>query len=286
MNAVLLRQLPLLFLLALSVAGQDRSAYKSPYSVQFSFPEQELIGDMTAGPRGDWKEHASVPHQEWYLPANQARWGYWGPAARHFSPPSGLAAKSPQWSRERLIATALRFTGYSYQHHHVPDWEPPEDWPRDPEQKRPVGKGVDCSNFTAFVYNLALGIKPTGAVKEQALLTSMPGPGPGAGRSIPVRRIELPERHEDFITRLQTGDLLFVKNSRGEISHVVLWVGKIGRSPDGLPLVLDSTGSGSTDAGGVKIPDGVYLRPFKPGSWYFKQASHVLRIIPEGEPAS
>jgi hypothetical protein len=73
-----------------------------------------------------------------------------------------------------------------------------------------------------------------------------------------------------------------VKSTKGNVSHVVLWVGSIGQSPDGVPLILDSTGSGARDANGVTIPDGVQLRPFKRTVWYFTQASHVLRIIPEG----
>jgi len=262
----------------------DRATYKSPYQVNFTFKVEELIGDLLKGERGDWKGHASVPYRDWYEAANRTRWGHWGPAARHFDPPAGLASRTPQWSRERVIATGLRYAGYSYQHHHVPDWEPPGDWPRDAGQTTPSGKGLDCSNFSAFVYNLALGIKPTGDVKDQAEMTE--APGPGAKRSIPVRRIELPKSHAEFADALLTGDLLYVKNSQGNLSHVVIWVGKIGKSPDGNPLVLDSTGTGSRDSEGREIPDGIQLRAFTPRSWYFRQASHVLRIIPEDAKGS
>lgn len=258
-----------------------RAAYKSPYKVKFSFSEEDLIGDLLTGPRAEWKEHAAVPFKDWYDKGNQARWSYRGPAAKHFDPPRGLAGKSVEWSRQRIIAAGLRWVGYSYQHHHVPDWDPPEGWPRDPEQKTPAGKGLDCSNFTAFVYNWALGIKPTGDVRKQAELTEMPGPGPG--RTFPVKRVELPKEYADYEKELLTGDLLFVKNTSGTLSHVVLWVGKIGVSPDGEPLILDSTGSGNYDANRVEIPDGIYLRSFKSNSWYFKQASHVLRVIPDGK---
>lgn len=267
------------FTLALAGAALAQDAYKSPYSVKFSFPEEELIGDLLKGPRSDWKDYASVSHRDWYNPSNQTRWGYWGPGMKHFNAPAGLAKKSPQWSRERVIATGLRYVGYSYQHHHVPDWEPPADWPRDPEQKTPVGKGVDCSNFTGFVYNLALGILPSTGIQQQSEMTE--AQGPGTGRKVAVKRIELPERYEDYPRLLLTGDLLFVKSTKGNVSHVVLWVGGIGEAPDGMPLILDSTGSGATDAKRVTIPDGIQLRPFKRTTWYFTQASHVLRIIPE-----
>ncbi len=268
-----------LFTLALACTAPAQDAYKSPYSVKFSFPEEELIGDLLKGPRSDWKDHASVSYRDWYNPANQKRWGYWGPAIKHLNAPAGLAKRSPQWSRERVIATGLRYAGYSYQHHHVPDWEPPADWPRDPEQKTPVGKGLDCSNFTGFVYNLALGILPSTGIQQQSEMTE--AQGPGTGRKVAVKRIELPERYEDYPGVLLTGDLLFVKSTKGNVSHVVLWVGGIGEAPDGMPLILDSTGSGASDANGQTIPDGIQLRPFKRNVWYFTQASHVLRIIPE-----
>lgn len=275
----------LLFVLTCACTGfakePPHADYKSPYKVTFTFKEEDLIGDLLTGPRADWKETATVPYREWYDAANQKKWRGWGPAAKHYSPPAGLSTKTAEWSRERVIATGLRFVGYSYQHHHLPDWDPPEDWPRDPEQKTLQGKGLDCSNFTAFVYNLAHGIKPSGAVREQAELSVMPGPG--ANHTTPVRRIELPKNFADFEKTLLTGDLLYVKNTSGTLSHVVLWVGKIGKSPDGNPLILDSTGAGSKDSSGVEIPDGIQLRAFKPSSWYFKQASHALRIIPEGK---
>lgn len=266
-----------------SLAGitQAQNTYTSPYTVKFSFKEEDLIGDLLKGPRADSKEYASVPFQEWYNPANQTRWTYRGPPAKHFNPPAGLSNKSPQWSRERVIAAGMRYIGYSYQHHHVPEWDPPAEWPRDSEQKTPAGKGLDCSNFTAFAYNLALGIKPTGDIRDQSEMTEVKGPGPG--RIIPVTRIELPTKHEDFEKELLSGDLLYIKNTKGVLSHVVLWVGSIGRSPDGMPLILDSTGSGNYDAKGSEIPDGIQLRAFTPRSWYFRQASHVLRIIPKGK---
>jgi len=278
---------PLLFIAVclpmLSAWGQapDRTKYQSPYSVKFDFAEDALIGDLISGQRANWKEQSSVDFREWYNPLNQTRWGYRGPPTKHYEAPDGLGQKSVEWLRQRIIATGLRYVGYSYQHHHCPDWDPPESWPRNPDQKTPVGKGLDCSNFSAFVYNLALGIKPTSDVRLQAELREVPGPG--ARRTSPVKRIELPESYSAFQSELLTGDLLFVNNRSGKLSHVVLWVGEIGQSPDGTPLILDSTGVGNFDHNGTEIPDGIYLRLFEPNTWYFTQASHILRIIPDGQ---
>jgi hypothetical protein len=102
----------LICLLGLSVLHLSAAEpYKSPYSVKFSFPEEELIGDLLKGPRSDWKDHATVPFREWDNPANQTRWGYWGPSMKQFDPPAGLAKKTPQWSRARASdrhGTAIR----------------------------------------------------------------------------------------------------------------------------------------------------------------------------------
>jgi hypothetical protein len=97
-------------------------------------------------------------------------------------------------------------------------------------------------------------------------------------------RIELIERkhgdgHKEWSSRLQTGDLVFVRNREGNLSHVVIWVGPLGHSPDGLPLILDSHGEDVKDSNGVLVPRGIHLRPYRPGSWYDKSTSHALRLI-------
>jgi len=63
------------------------------------------------------------------------------------------------------------------------------------------------------------------------------------------------------------------------ISHVVLWVGGIGHVPDKVPLILDSHGDSVKDSSGHVIPAGVHLRPFREKSWYFRNASHAIRVL-------
>jgi cell wall-associated NlpC family hydrolase len=139
------------------------------------------------------------------------------------------------------------------------------------------GKGVDCSNFTAFVYNLALGLKPSGDVKKQSAQLEIPGPGPD--RISRAVRIELPPSYAQRVKVLRTGDLLYIRNRKDEISHVVLWVGEIGQSPDNSPLLIDSHGEGVHDCRGNTIPCGIYLRPFCEKSWYCHSASHAIRVL-------
>lgn len=257
-------------------AQKKDSKYHSPYSVKFNFPVAELLGDLKGTPRGDTREESAVPFAEWYSPMVRKRYGSWGPPARQFPPPEGIARRPLEWKRERVIAIALRFQGYDYQHHHVPDWDPPADWPWKEVRSGHNGKGVDCSNFTSFVYNVGFGIKPTSTIKPQSEEMQMPGPG---NSQTTVERIARPENYADFAKTLQTGDLLYVRNNQKEISHVVIWVGPIGQSPDGAPLIIDSHGEGVVDSNGASIPPGIQLRPFRDKSWYYREADHAFRVL-------
>jgi hypothetical protein len=256
--------------------AQKKEAYRSPYSVKFTYPLKELIADIESGERGDPHRQASVPHAQWYVPTIRERFGAWGPPSKHYAAPANVLDKPIAWQRERAIAVALRFTGYGYQHHHIPDWDPPEGWPWKETSAGHNGKGVDCSNYTAFVLNLGFGLKPTGNVKNQSALKDVPGPG--EGRTTPVKHIKLPDSYSQLLKTLRTGDLLFIRNREKELAHVVFWVGPIGNSPDGTPLILDSHGNRVKDTNGATIPAGIYLRPFRENSWYYQSASHALRI--------
>ena len=67
------------------------------------------------------------------------------------------------------------------QHHHIPDWDPPAGWPWHKVAYGRNSKGVDCSNFSSFCYNLALGVKLDTGIRPQAKRREVRGPG---GRGI------------------------------------------------------------------------------------------------------
>jgi cell wall-associated NlpC family hydrolase len=263
--------------LAAATEKKPTSDYHSPYKVEFTFPLEELIPDILHGNRADPKLQSRVPFGDWYSESTKKKYGAWGPPRVHHTVPAGIGSKSSEWKRQRVIAVAMRYIGYGYQHHYIPDWDPPADWPWLEVKAGHNGKGTDCSNFTTYVYNLALGLKTDSGIKQQSEMTEATL---ADGKAVKLERIEKPATHADFIKQLKTGDLVFIKNTSGNVSHVVFWVGPIGKSPDSMPLILDSTGEGRTDANGKSIPDGVQLRPFTPTSWYCKSASHVIRVIP------
>jgi hypothetical protein len=260
-------------------AEAQEAPYRSPYRVEFTLPPGELIGDLIHSERGDPRREAEVEHEHWYAPRTRERWGAWGPPARHYPAPVGLERWPVERRRERAVAVATRFLGYAYQHHHIPDWSPPAGWPWKSTCAGRNGKGVDCSNLSGFVYNQGFGVVLNTDVQRQSEQLVVPGPGPG--RSTRLERIELPSSYEERLNVLRTGDLLYIRNRAGHISHVVLWVGPIGHSPDGTPLVLDSHGEDVTDSEGRPIPCGVQLRPFRRNSWYHHSASHAHRVFPD-----
>lgn len=277
LGAVVLLTLAFLLPTAADEAAKAKS-YRSPYTVKFSESEEDLIGDILKGPRGDPHEESDVSHKDWYSHEVRKKYGSWGPPQRQYAAPQGLAGRSHAWKQQRVIAVALRFRGYAYQHHHVPDWEPPKDWPGLLTSQERGRKGVDCSNFTAFVYNQGFGIHPSGDVHKQA--EELEIPGPGLGHRLRAERVAKPKTYKELVETLQTGDLVYICKKPGEkIAHVVLWVGAVGHSPDGTPLIIDSHGDEVKDSNGSHIPNGIHLRPFREHSWYYESFSHAHRIF-------
>lgn len=174
----------------------------------------------------DAMPESRVSQSKWY---EKGRFDSWGPRAEAYPPPAIPTGCDPvQWQRARVIAVAEKYIGLPYKHHHIPAWSPAE------------GPGLDCSNFTSWVYNYGLGMKLNSDVHKQA-------DGPNA----PGRRLN---QGETFVA----GDLLYIlKNDRSEVSHVVIFIDE--------GHVIDSH-DGS-----------VQVREFK--GWYRTHLSHARRII-------
>ena len=264
---------------ALSYGHPDfKSVYQSPYNVVLSIPMDELMAPNSTHLRSDFKVESETPYDSWYSRGTLRRFGAWGPQARHFPPVEHGKPQSSEWRRQRLLTVALEMIGLPYQHHHIPDWDPPANWPWKNVAYGHNSKGMDCSDFTSWLYNYGLGIKPSTGIREQAEAKSVPGPGEDV--RTPVHKIYNDNGYESLVSKLVAGDLLYIKHKNDDqVSHVIMWVGKYGRSPDGTPLVIDCTGPDHTDCNGKQIPIGVQLRPFAKDSWYFHSFSHANRII-------
>lgn len=249
-------------------------SYKSPYQIEYKFPLAELMAPDQLPPRNDKKLESSVPFEEWNSRQVRRRYGKWGPGQRQYPPLENENGIPAEWKRERILAVAASYIGLSYQHHHIPEWMPPDDG-----SGRACKQGLDCSNFSAWVYNFGLGIKPNSAIEKQAEQQAIRSED--GLRSVNVETIN--NENGDYVSlvrKLKTGDLLYIRGrNQTKVTHVIMWVGDCGRAPDGVPLVIDSTGPEHKDCNGSTIPGGVQLRPFTKDSWYFKCFDHAHRLI-------
>jgi cell wall-associated NlpC family hydrolase len=177
----------------------------------------------------DFAERDRLPKtQDLRSPKMSLRWG-----PRAFKYPTVVVPKGcdpVKWKRLRVIAVAKRYIGLPYRHHHVPDWVPVNG----------DGPGLDCSNFTSWVYNYGLGIRFSSDILAQS-----------DGLRAPGRKVNSGESFEP-------GDLLFITKKDGSrVSHVVIFCD--------TDHIVDSHGSG------------VQVRTFE--GWYKSHFSHARRII-------
>ncbi|MBF0117309.1 MAG: C40 family peptidase [Desulfobacterales bacterium] len=192
-----------------------------------------LIADFEAR---DALPESDIPQSDWYT----KNWNNgWGPKAATYPTVQIPAGCDPvKWKRDRVIAVARKYLGLRYQHHHIPGWNPPVKLTRQANESR----GLDCSNFTAWVYNFSLGIRFTSDVQDQ-----------GDGAKAPGRRLA---PNEPFAP----GDLLFIlKQDRSEVSHVVIYINK--------RKIIDSH----------RASNGV--TEHEPKGWYKTHFAYARRII-------
>jgi cell wall-associated NlpC family hydrolase len=258
----------------LSVAQE--APYRSPYSLKFRHPVADLEAGLNRPPWNDPDLESELPARHWYDRRYERALGAWGPRARHYPPAPGLDERPASWMQDRVIRVASRWIGYPYQHHHIPDWDPPANWPWHKVAYGRNSRGIDCSNFSSFCYNFALGVKLDTGIRTQARRRQVRGPG---GRGILTIQTIEPAPYETLIDNLQPADLLYVRNDKGRIAHVILWLGVLGVSSDRVPLILDATGGNHEDANGAMIPIGIHIRPFSASSWYARDFAHAHRII-------
>lgn len=204
------------------------------------------------------------------------------------------------WMRQRLLYAAQELIGTHYQHLHLPTFDPAQvnvpsytfPWQAvsnntnlqttqqlfNPSLTRTVANpyqaaygspqpGIDCTDFAAYIYNLALGIQMHSGTPNQISFIDGGGSpvalGPGAiptstlvgaagtvitpnfltGPNFGTATPNAPGSLDGVISQLQPGDLLYMQGD-GTILHVVVWLGAYGTNADGspsdVPLVISS----------------------------------------------
>ena len=215
------------------------------------------------------------------------------------SPPAGVSATT--WQQQRILAAANTLltapNGTAYQHLHLPTFDPAQvtsgtgfpwsavstgtalqsSWqlangnipgttpnPYAAAYGKPA-PGIDCTDFSAYVYSLALGVQMHSGTPNQVNFTGTSGnPAPGvtafanvldtAGTPITPQFFYSPNFGTDvhntgtgsgplasLVSQFQPGDLLYIGGTNG-IRHVVMWLGQTGTDSVGntFPLVISS----------------------------------------------
>jgi hypothetical protein len=248
--------------------------YQSPYTLKYTLPTADLLAGFGQSPWNNPQLQSSVAYADWNSDPSS-----WGPSPTQYPAPTDLAGQSEAWKQQRLVATAALFLGTDYQHHHIPAWNPPAGWEWEQVSIGHNGPGIDCSDFSSFEYNYGLGIHLETDVVTQS--TSLTNSGPGGVGTITATQINDPGSFAGLVASLHTGDLLYIKSDKGQVSHVIMWLGSVGVSPDGTLLVIDSHDNSPpiTDANGKVVPAGVEIRPFEASGWYYRNFSHALRWV-------
>ena len=212
--------------------------------------------------------------------------------------PSGVT--NMEWMTQRLLYAASMFIGTHYQHLHLPNFNPAAikipgyQFPWSAVSNNPTLQttqqlenskliqnvsnpylatygfpqpGIDCTDFSAFIYNLALGIQMhSGTPNQVSFLTASgnatslsPSANPytpavsSQGDVVDALFFKSPNMGKtqrnsagslaNLTSQLQPGDLLYI-GTPNAILHVVMWLGANGTNlngtPSSVPLVISS----------------------------------------------
>ena len=225
-----------LFTLPVDAAGLQRGTPEYEASLLRDFAHRSML-PQTDVPRSQWYSSRMLASLWVPMPAK-----YPGIEETLESLPPGTDLT--QWKRDRVVAVAKHYIGLPYRHHHIPAWSP-----ESPDQHGLTGPGLDCSNFTAWVYNFGFGVILNSDVALQAAMKPRPGFAVHPG----MQRIgaEGP---------FMPGDIIYIANpQKTAIVHAIIFIddGHIIDSTDGQVAVRHFTG------------------------WYRRQLSHAIRIFNE-----
>lgn len=260
------------------------------------------------------------------------------------------------WQQQRLLAAAnlLLQAGTHYQHLHLPTFDPAQvttgtgfpwiavstgtalqsSWqlannvsgtthnPYAAAYGRPL-PGIDCTDFSAYVYSLALGIQMHSGTPNQIEFVGASKPTPGGtaiatvldsagnqivpqffyGPNFGIAAINGTSSLTSLVSQFQAGDLLYIGNPNDGILHVVMWLGQTGTdsagntfplvisSHDNTPAIFDTLALGTNgfpsdgNVAGHLPPPGVHILPFADSNWFYQDFQVAMRVIAVPEPS-
>lgn len=255
------------------------------------------------------------------------------------------------WQKQRLLAAAVSLIGTPYQHLHVPQFNPADvtgstfPWSAvsqnptlqtsemllnnntfSPAYPNPYAQaygqpteGIDCTDYAAYIYNLALGIQLYSGTSTQITFSVNGQPsGPVAGSKATANVLvsdgsainpsfiyadnygtgiyNPPKSLDNVVTQLKPGDLLYIGDNT-QVFHVVMWLGINGTDSAGntFPLVISSHDNTpaifdteAVDQNGFPTdqniqghlpPPGVQILPFVDSNWFYQNFIVAMRVL-------
>lgn len=210
--------------------------------------EASVTADFTAR---DALPQTNLPKSQWNLPTV----GSWGPDPAVYPRAAAPTGCDPlRWRQERVLAVIDKLVklDINYCHHHIPAWTASPAYQTDAncspaKQSGPHWQGLDCSNFTSWVYNYGFGgFHLTGDIVDQSGQVTSPQPqwpNDAASASKSTAGTLLKDANGQYLSvgnnnleanlaTLRPGDLLYLAGNQKkgstqatEVTHVVLWTG-------------------------------------------------------------
>lgn len=278
-------------------SAQSYTNYTSPYFYVNAVTDPALTPDFNVHPRNlsnsnHWSFTAYTNWTNFSVISNLH--STWGPYYINFPAPAIPASATPLWWQLRLAAAANRIRGIvPYAHHHMHVWNVPNtpQWTNAKPAPYTAGVGIDCSDFTHWIYSYGLGLKLDTGVTQQGEMTSATAfYANGATNLFKATRLfdvqhGYTKNFENLVNNLHPGDLLYIRGNASftnKVSHVIMWLGSLAYDTNrkDLHLITDSHGDVVIDSNGVKIPSGPQIRPFHRTNYYYHSFDHVLRYVP------
>ena len=297
--------------------GTDKCSKNRPplTEIELSYSNEE--DDCTTSLTSDFQQRES--EQEKFTDCNYT--DVWGPFPK-LSPKAKIPINCNRikWQQNRILEV-LKFTinkGWNYCHHRTPYWLPPQNddvkntknvvfrKPIDKDDTTSVGfikgtcsldgfpneditveskwRGIDCTNYTSFVYNFAFGAYISTGVGIQSCSRNEPG---------------TILKTKDF-NSFQPGDILYITGKSSlpnKITHAIIWTGeKVNYTDTDSPFYVETLLSHLNESQKNTVKayiiknknpsifviadshfDGPNYRPF--AGWYMSAFSHARRLI-------
>lgn len=181
----------------------------------------------------DWSSRDLLPQTDVNVSLWKTCCGSWGPWAKSY-PFEG--STDVAWLRDRVVASGIHWSWLRYWHHHIPNFN---------GTGGNETTGLDCSNWSAWVYNFGIGRVFTSNVVDQSNIPTF-------------QRI-------DSLGKLEQGDLVFfTDDARTGITHsgIFCWTNRS----------KESFGVMNSHDTGVRVSTSLT-------SWPLTRFSHGLRVI-------